>query len=431
MGGTELSCRGEEAGLIAEIVAVGTEILLGDIVNTNARFLSQRLAALGVDVYYQVAVGDNRDRMAAAFRQALGRAHLVVVSGGLGPTEDDLSKEVMAQVLGRPLDFDPGVMAGIEDFFRRRGRPLTPNARKQALVPRGARVLENPVGTAPGLFLEEAGSLVVLLPGPPGELVPIWERQVEPLLRERGAGTQVILSRTIKVCAMGEAGVAHLVRDLFASANPTVAPYAKPGEVHLRVTAKAADAAAARELIAPLEDEVRRRLGWRVFGADGETLAHAAGERLAAAGLTLAVAESCTGGMLGARITSVPGSSRYFLGGIISYANEVKESQLGVSAGVIREHGAVSEQVAGAMAEGVRDRLGASLALAISGVAGPGGGRPGKPVGTVCFALARPEGTFTWSDSLRGDREEVRERACQIALTTLYRYLATGSPEGE
>lgn len=417
--------------MIAEIVAVGTEILLGDIVNTNARFLSQRLAGLGVDVYYQVAVGDNPGRMEAAFRQALARADLVVVTGGLGPTPDDLSKEVMAQVLGRPLDFHAGVMEEIEDFFRRRGRAPTPNARKQALIPRGARVLPNPVGTAPGLFLEEGGKLVVLLPGPPAELVPIWEREVEPLLRERGAGTQVILSRTLKVCAMGEARVAHLVGDLLASTNPTVAPYAKPGEVHLRVTAKAASAEAARGLIAPVEEEIRRRLGWRLFGADEETLAHAVGGRLAEAGLTLAVAESCTGGMLGARITSVPGSSRYFVGGVIAYANEVKESQLGVAGELIREYGAVSEQVAAAMAEGVRVRLGATLALAISGVAGPGGGRPGKPVGTVCFALARPEGPFTWSDFFRGDREEIRERACQAALTVLYRYLVTGRPEGE
>lgn len=417
--------------MIAEIVAVGTEILLGDIVNTNACFLSQRLAALGVDVYYQVAVGDNPARMEAAFRQALARADLVVVTGGLGPTPDDLSKEVMAQVLGRPLDFHAGVMAEIEEFFRRKGRALTPNARKQALVPRGARVLSNRVGTAPGLFLEEEGKLVVLLPGPPGELIPIWEREVEPLLRERGAGTHVILSRTLKVCAMGESRVAHLVGDLFELTNPTVAPYAKTGEVHLRVTAKGTSAEAARQLIAPVEEEIRRRLGWRLFGADEETLAHAVGERLQRAGLTLAVAESCTGGMLGARITSVPGSSRHFLGGIISYANEVKESQLGVPGELIREHGAVSEQVAAAMAEGVRVRLGACLALAISGVAGPGGGRPGKPVGTVCFALARPEGVFTWSEFFRGDREEIRERACQVALTTLYRYLATGSPEGE
>jgi len=412
-------------------VAVGTEILLGDIVNTNAQFLSQRLAALGVDVYHQVAVGDNPGRMAEVFRKALERANLVVVTGGLGPTEDDLSKEVMAQVLGRPLEFDPEVMAEIEGFFRRRGRPLTPNARKQALVPRGARILPNPVGTAPGLFLEEAGKVVVLLPGPPGELSAIWDRYAEPILRERGAGGQVILSRTLKVCAMGEAQVAHLVQDLFAWDNPTVAPYAKPGEVHLRVTAKASGPEQARALIAPVEDEIRRRLGWRVFGADRETLAQAVGEKLAARGLTLAVAESCTGGMLGARITSVPGSSRYFLGGIISYANEVKESELGVPARLIQQQGAVSEQVAGAMAQGVRARLGADLALAVSGVAGPGGGKPGKPVGTVCFALAGPEGVFTWSDFLRGDREEVRQRACQVALTTLYRYLVTGSPGGE
>ncbi|MBC7340112.1 MAG: competence/damage-inducible protein A [Firmicutes bacterium] len=417
--------------MIAEIVAVGTEILLGDIVNTNACFLSRRLAAVGVDVYHHVVVGDNPGRMAAAFRQALGRSDLVVVSGGLGPTEDDLSKEVMAEVLGLPLDFDAAVMAGIEDFFRKRRRPLTPNARKQALVPRGATVLPNPVGTAPGLFLEAGGKMVFLLPGPPGELGAVWEQHAEPLLRRLGVGGQVILSRTLKVCAMGESQVAHLVGDLFASSNPTVAPYAKPGEVHLRVTAKASGPEQARELMAPLEAEIRRRLGWRVFAVDDGTMAHAVGERLVAAGLTLAVAESCTGGMLGALITTVPGSSRYFLGGIVAYANQVKVSHLDVPGELIRERGAVSEEVAGAMAAGVRNRLGADVSLAISGVAGPGGGSPAKPVGTVCFALARPEGLFTWSEFLRGDREEVRGRACQVALTTLYRYLVTGNPEGE
>lgn len=415
----------------AEIVAVGTEILLGDIVNTNAQFLSQRLAALGVDVYHHVTVGDNPGRMAEAFRQALARADLVVVTGGLGPTEDDLSKEVMAQVLGLPLDFDPAVMGQIEDFFRRRGRPLTPNARKQALVPRGAIVLPNAVGTAPGLFLEQGGRMVVLLPGPPGELSHVWNQHAEPILRQRGAGDRVILSRTLKVCAMGESQVASLVGDLFAAPNPTVAPYAKLGEVHLRVTAKARDAGEARALISPVEGEIRRRLGWRVFAADEETMAHAVGAKLAAAGLTLAVAESCTGGMLGAQITAVPGSSRYFLGGVIAYANEVKEAQLDVPAHLIREYGAVSEQVAGAMALGVRSRLGAALALSVSGIAGPGGGSPAKPVGTVCFALAGPAGVFTWSELLRGEREEVRQRACQVALTTLYRYLATGSPREE
>ena len=409
-----------------EIVNVGTEIILGDIVNTNAQYLSRRAARMGLDVFFHTAVGDNPGRMAEVFRRALGRSEIVVVSGGLGPTADDLSKEVMADVLGLPLDFDPWVMAEIEAFFRKRGRHPSPSSQKQALVPRGGRVLPNRVGTAPGLLLENEGKLVFLLPGPPSELRIMWEEQVEPILRERGLGRQVIFSRTLRICGLGESVVAETVADLLALSHPTVAPYAKPGEVHLRLTCKAGNEKEATVLIAPVEAEIRKRLGWRVFGRDEESLEEVVGRQLRQRGLTLAVAESCTGGMLGDRITSVPGSSQYFLGGIISYANRVKEQQLGVPGSLISLHGAVSGEVVTAMAEGVRSRLGADLALAISGIAGPEGGTQEKPVGTVWLALATGEGTFTWCDSLRGPRHDVRWQACQAVLTGLHEYLQTG-----
>lgn len=419
--------------MVGEIVAVGTELLLGQILNTNARYLSQALARLGIDVYHQSVVGDNRARAAAVLRQALGRADLVITSGGLGPTEDDLTREAVADALGVGLEENREARAVVESYFRRRGRAAPAGNRRQWTLPAGARALANPNGSAPGFILEKDGRLVVCLPGPPGELQPMMEAEVIPLLAAHpGRRGTVIVSRVLHLGGIGEAAAEERVADLLAGTNPTVAPYAHPGQVDLRLTAKAATEEAARALLAPLEAAVRARLGRHLFGADDETLEAVVGERLRSRGLTLALAESCTGGMVAERITRVAGSSDYFLLGAVTYANSAKERLLGVPAETLRRHGAVSRETALAMAEGARRCGGASVAVSITGIAGPAGGTPEKPVGTVYFGLAAPEGRWWRRGAFPGDRETIRRWSAQTALYFLYSYLLDPrAPEGE
>ncbi len=412
-----------------EIIAVGTELLLGEIVNTNAQYLSRTLATLGVDLYYQSVVGDNLGRLVDVLRLALGRSDLVITCGGLGPTGDDLTRDAVARAAGLELVEDSEARRAVEDHYRRRGFPVPALALRQALVPAGARVLRNPAGSAPGFVVETAGRFIVALPGPPRELTSMFERSVRPFIAGLpGRRAQVIVSRVLRVCGLEEALVAERVADLMAGANPTVAPYASPGEVRLRVTAKAADEEAARALIAPVEAAIRDRLGRNVFGVDHETLEAAVGALLRERGMTLALAESCTGGLVGHRITNVPGSSDYFIFGAVVYANEVKQAVLGVPAETLRRWGAVSHETAAAMAEGVRRVAGTDIGIGITGIAGPGGGSPEKPVGTVFFGLATAEGTRTERRLFVGEREAVKERAAQEALTLLWLHLSAGGP---
>jgi nicotinamide-nucleotide amidase len=404
--------------LHGEILSIGTELLLGQIIDTNASFIAERLAGLGVACFYRDTVGDNNDRLDGVLRLAANRADVIVCTGGLGPTGDDITSAAIARVFDAPLEMNEEGKRHIESFFTRFNRPLTDKQYKQALLPRGATIVPNPVGTAPGFILDKGGKTVVALPGPPHEMQPMWIDTVEPYLRRLSG--EVIFSRTLRFCGIGEAALETELQDLMEGGNPTVAPYAKLAEVHIRLTAKAAGEEDAQRIIAPVEEEIRRRTGRYLYGADDETLEVVVGNLLRERGLTLAVAESCTGGLLGGRITNVPGSSHYFLGGVISYSNLLKQTMLDVPAETLREHGAVSEETARALALGIVHATGASLGISITGVAGPGGGTPEKPVGLVYLGIARKNGgAKVLRLTMWGDRATVRNRAVQQALVLL------------
>ncbi len=420
--------------MIGEIVCVGTELLLGQITNTNARFLAQRLAELGIDVYFQQVVGDNHNRLVAAVELALRRSDLVITCGGLGPTEDDLTKETVCQVLGVQLVPNPEVAERIEGILLRHGsRAIKAAVAKQSLVPEGATVLPNPVGTAPGLFVSKGGKHVALLPGPPPELEPIVRQHLVPLLETWMAGPagpvepagrrSYLFTRTVKVCHIGEPAVEEAVRDLLHSANPTVAPYVSIGETHLRVTAKACDPGQARRLVEDAVVSICRRetLKPYIFGFDDDAIASACGSLLRRKGFSLAIAESLTGGLVGHMVTQVPGSSHYFERGLVVYSNRAKVELLGVDPDLLARRGAVSEEVARAMALGARSRSGTDLGLALTGIAGPDGGTGSKPVGLVYIALAgagKPEECHRYVFS--GDRQLVKQRAAHRALVLLW-----------
>ncbi len=418
----------------AELVFVGTELLLGEILNTNAQYLSQQLALLGIDVYHQQTVGDNPERLAAVFRQALSRADVVIASGGLGPTMDDVTREVAAEVTGRPLELDSQLVAELEAFFAGRGRKMPENNKRQAMVPRGATILYNDRGTAPGLIIPaEGGKAVILLPGPPAELIPMFERGVIPYLTSRTSGQALrLVTRVLRFVDIGESALEEKLKDLIAAQqDPSIAPYAKLAEVRIRLATKAATEEEGLARIAPVEAEIRRRVGHHLYGVDDTSLPEAVGQLLRERGLTLALAESCTGGLVAKAITDIPGSSDYFGMGFTTYSNAAKQRFLGVPAELLAEHGAVSGPVVCAMAQGALERAEADVAVAISGIAGPGGGTPDKPVGTVWFALATrgsethglPAGCWSTRRQLWGSRSDVRERSCVIALAMVRRYL--------
>jgi nicotinamide-nucleotide amidase len=377
----------------AEILCVGSELLLGSIVNTNARWLADQLAALGLAHYRQQVVGDHRGRLIAALQSASRRCRLLITTGGLGPTPDDLTTEAIAAAFDTPLEERPEVWADIQTKLVRRGRSPSPTVRRQALLPVGATLLPNPTGTAPGMIWTPVPGFTLLsFPGVPREMKAMWEATAVPWLRQSGLAQGVFASRILRFWGVGEATLAEQLADLLAGSNPTVAPYAGAGEVTLRLTAAAADRAAAEALLAPLEAELRARTGTACFGDGDDSLASVVLAALRQRGQSLAVAESCTGGGLGAALAAVPGASDVFVGGVIAYANAVKQQLLGVPAALLREHGAVSDPVARAMAEGVQRQTGSTWALAVSGIAGPGGGSPDKPVGLVHLALAGPQG---------------------------------------
>ncbi|WP_353617964.1 competence/damage-inducible protein A [Synechococcus sp. CCY 0621] len=384
---------GPPGGAGVEVLCIGTELLLGNIVNGNARWLAEQLAALGAVHHRQLVVGDNRDRLIEAVRQASGRCRVLVTTGGLGPTPDDLTTEAIAAAFGADLVEHGEIWAAIQARITARGRSVAPSNRKQALLPRGAAVLPNPTGTAPGMIWTPVpGFTVLTFPGVPSELRAMWEATAAPWLREAGLAGGVFASRMLRFWGVAESDLAERVQDLLALENPTVAPYAGAGEVKLRVTARAADGAAAVALLAPVEAELRRRTGASCFGADGDSLASVVLAQLRRRGETLAVAESCTGGGLGAALVAVPAASEVFLGGVIAYANAVKQDLLGVPAELLDAHGAVSDPVAEAMAAGARRLTGATWAIAVTGIAGPGGGSTEKPVGLVHIAIAGPDG---------------------------------------
>ena len=409
---------------IAELIAVGTELLLGNIANTDAQMLSQGLSALGINVYYHTVVGDNPQRLKAAVETAKGRADIIITTGGLGPTCDDLTKNVLAECFGKQLVFHQPSAQRIEDYFRNLhpDRPMTENNYQQAMLPEGCTVLDNDWGTAPGVAFEADGVRVVMLPGPPRECRAMFTHRVIPYLKDLSDG--VIASRTLKLFGIGESSMEAQLRDkMNAMTNPTLAPYAKEGECELRITAKAADEEACHALIDPVEADLKAHFGPLVYGVDVPSLEAAAFALLKEKGLTLGTAESCTGGLAAKRFTDLPGASAVFRGGVVSYATEVKHTVLGVDQALLDQYGAVSEPTARAMAEGARKVLGCDLALSFTGVAGPDPDERGNPVGLVFIGLATPEGTWVRQVNLTRGRQRIRHIAASHGFDLVRRYL--------
>ncbi|MDX1977444.1 MAG: competence/damage-inducible protein A [Pseudanabaenaceae cyanobacterium bins.68] len=371
----------------AEIICIGTEILLGEILNTNAQFLAQQLAALGIVHHYQTVVGDNLERIHRVLAIAAGRSNLILVTGGLGPTPDDLTTEAIASFFDVPLVEHPQLWAEIQTKYTR--GPIPANNRKQALLPQGAKILTNPVGTAPGMIWEPQPNLLILtFPGIPTELYAMWEAIAVNEIKAKGWVQEIFYSRVLLYWGISESALAEKVNHLFGSANPTVAPYANYGQARLRITARANSTAAAEELIAPIEAEILQLTAQDCYGKDEQTLASVVADLLRSSNQTLAVAESCTGGWLGQMLTALPGSSSFFLGGVISYSNDLKINLLQVLPEDLETYGAVSETVAMQMAAGVRQLTGSDWGISITGIAGPGGGSELKPVGLVYIAIA-------------------------------------------
>lgn len=413
----------------AEIICVGTELLLGDILNRNAQFLAQQLAGLGIPHYYQTVVGDNPARLKHVVEIASQRAQILIFTGGLGPTPDDLTQETLADFFGVPLAERPEIIEDIARKYAQRGREMTPSIRKQALIPQGAEVLANPGGTAPGIIWQPRPGLTILtFPGVPSEMQRMWQETAVPYLKSQGFGKEIIYSRTLKFWGIAESALAEKVSAFLNLPNPTVAPYASQGEVKLRISAKAGTQAEAQQLISPVAEQLQQIGGLDYYGADEDTLASVVGNLLLSSGETLSVAESCTGGGLGQMLTNIAGSSKYFLGGVISYDNQVKISLLGVNPQDLADLGAVSATVAEQMAGGVRSRLSTTWALSITGIAGPDGGTATKPVGLVYIGLAGPNGEVQSEEHRFGqarDRALIRHVSACTALDHLRRKLLT------
>ena len=404
----------------AEIVTVGTEMLLGDLVDTNTAWISQRLAELGVGIYRHTTIGDNSDRIVAALRDAASRSDLVVTTGGLGPTSDDLTNACISTLTGREMVEYQEAREHVDTMFARFGRTPTSNNYKQALFPEGTELIPNPVGTAMGALVEWEGTLFATLPGVPTEMKSMFEATLEPLIRARSEGS--IVSKTLHFAGIGESALADKVQEFLDATDPTVAPLAGQGRVRLRITTRAATDGEAQEKIAPVEREIIARLSDYFFGEGDETLEGSVGRLLGDRGATLALAESCTGGLLAKRLTDMPGSSAYFTEGLVTYSNESKERLLGVPHAMIVDHGAVSEPVAREMAEGARRVSGTDYGLSVTGIAGPDGGTQEKPVGLVFVGISDAKDTFAEKLDLTAwarSRDSIRERSANRALDLL------------
>ncbi len=413
----------------AEILCVGTEILLGDIVNTNAVFLAQELARMGISVYHQSVVGDNSQRLKSCLQHSLEQSDLVITTGGLGPTYDDLTKETVADLFGLEMELNEESLRDIRAYFKKLNRPMTDNNIKQAMMPKGAIILKNENGTAPGLIVEGKGKAVVLLPGPPREMKPMFLHGVLPYLSRYIQGT--FISHNIHVFGIGEAQVESMLRDrMEALTNPTIAPYAKEGEMLLRITAGAETPEKADAMISPLIEEICGLLGEHVYGVDVGSLQTAVVQELSKRHLHIATAESCTGGLISKRITEVSGSSQVFDCGVCSYANEIKQRIVGVSEETLARFGAVSRQTAAEMAAGIRRLSHADIGISTTGIAGPGGGTPEKPVGLVYVGVDCPWHQEVLELKLSRDFPEERElirwlassHALYLALQTIRKY---------
>ena len=406
----------------AEIISVGTELLLGETINTDAADVARLLSEFGINVFWQTVVGDNPGRLEQIVRRAKERSDMIITTGGLGPTCDDLTKETVAAAFGKKLVLNKEEEARLRGLYKERNTYMTENHLQQVMLPEGCTVLVNDWGTAPGCAFEADGCLVIMLPGPPLECGPMLEHRVRPLLEARS--DSLILSHNVRIFGIGEGTMEYQLRDLMNEmTNPTLAPYAKEGECLVRITAKAGTKAEAEAMIAPWIQRVRDELGVFAYGVDSDNIQSYAMNRLIESGKTISVAESCTGGLVGDLMTNTPGASGVFLGGVIVYTDEMKMKLLGVDAECLREHGAVSHETAVQMAEKCRARLGTDLAISVTGLAGPGDDGV-HTVGTVFVALAAPEGTYVrrlYKD--KWGRERIKHAAANHAFDMIRRYL--------
>jgi len=405
----------------AEIIAIGTEILLGEIIDTNSAYIAQRLPELGIDLLYKSVVGDNMGRIVEVFDRAWNRSDVIICTGGLGPTEDDMTREGIAKVLGEEPHVDPGLEVRLRSWFSGRGYPMPESNIKQAWLIESARAIDNPRGTAPGWWVERDGHVIICMPGVPPEMERMWQKEVQPELEKRSDG-QVLVTRTIKTVGIGEGTVDEMAHPLYDTPGVGIGTYARADGVHLRIGAKAPTREGAWALIRPVEEEMDRIFGSAIWGRDDDTMEGYVADQMHARRTTLAVMESCTGGLLANTLTDVPGASGYFLAGYVSYSTQQK-IDLGVPAAVIQEFGVVSQETAKAMAEAARRRAGTDFGVGITGVAGPDP-EDGIPPGTVHVAVATPDGaSHVLSMTMNQGRQAVKRRAVTTALLLLRRAL--------
>lgn len=407
---------------MAEIICVGTELVLGQILNTNAQWLSRRLSELGIDVYYHTAVGDNVNRFKEIVTNSLDRSDLIITTGGLGPTQDDLTKETVAEVLQLRLVLNPEILKNIKCFFSRIDKKMSHNNEKQAYIPEGAQVLPNDMGTAPGIIVEKGQKTIIMLPGPPHEMKNMFKKHVIPYLKQRFA-EGLIKSKVLNFIGIGESDLELKVKDFLQFKNPTVAPLAKKGEVSLRITAKGKTLKEVEEAIDKVEKGILSIVGEYHYGYDDEPIESVVGKQLIADNITFAVAESCTGGLICNKFTDVPGISKVFKEGIVAYSNEAKTRLLNVPQELLVNHGAVSSQVATAMAAGVRELAQTHIGLGVTGIAGPYGGSKTKPVGLVYIGLSAGNTTQCTKIQLYGSRKDIKERAAKYAINVIREYI--------
>lgn len=402
----------------AEIITVGTEILLGDIVNTNSQFLAKELANIGVEVYYQSTVGDNENRLMEALHEGLKRSDIIITTGGLGPTKDDITKEVAAKYFNQELILYNNILEDIKLYFNKLGIKLTENNKKQAYFPKDCIILNNPNGTAPGAILKKDNKMIVVLPGPPKEMIPMFNNELKKHLLS--FTDYKLVSKTLRFFGIGESVLEEKLIDLIDNqTNPTIAPYAKDGEVTLRLTAKAKDKTQANNLIEKVENEIKNRVGEYIYGYDNTTLEDEVAKLLVEKNMTISVSESCTGGMVSSRLINYPGISKIFLEGCVTYSNEAKIKRLGVKKETLEKFGAVSEETAIEMAMGIANSLNSNIGLSTTGIAGPGGGTNEKPVGLVYIGLYINGKITVKKLNLVGSREKIRMRATSEALNLL------------
>lgn len=411
----------------AEIVSTGTELLLGETLNTSAHYLTGKLSSLGIEVDYHTTVGDNPQRLEQILRQAIDRADLVVTTGGLGPTVDDLTKELVAKVLDLKMEIDALSLEQIKQFFSRRKALMPASNEKQAFFPIGSKILPNPLGTAPGAIITKNGKNIIILPGPPFEMQPMFNNYVWPeLIQMIGPDVERMNERVLKVFGIGESAIEKVLDDLMNLPHLTMALLAKRAEMHIRLVARSTEISSeeAKKALDQVEGEIRHRLGNKVFGKDQETMISIVGKILNNKNWTISSAESCTGGLLGAAFTQEPGSSKFYLGGVVSYSNSLKQGLLEVKEESLKAFGAVSEEVAKEMAEGIRAKTGSDLAISTTGIAGPDGGSNEKPVGLVYIGFATAKGVSAEKFQFYGERESVRQLTVQAALNKVRLYVS-------